>query len=76
MTDPKDFLRQMIDHTVDNNPDAASDAFKNYLVPKTMEVLGITSNAPTAKTEAEPEAEPKAEPEAEPKAAPAEEDQA
>lgn len=40
MTDPKDYLRQMIDHTIDGNAEAASDAFKQFLIPKTMEVLG------------------------------------
>ena len=74
MTDPKDYLRQMIDHTIDGDQDAASDAFKSFLVPKTMEVLGVTNNSPAEDIVAEPavEAEPaaaEAEPVAEPEAA-------
>jgi hypothetical protein len=60
MTDPKDYLRQMIDHTIDGDQDAASNAFKSFLVPKTMEVLGVTSNSPAADVVAEPAAEPAA----------------
>ena len=74
MTDPKDFLRQMIDHTVDGNTDAASDAFKSFLVPKTMEVLGITSNSPADEPKVEPDVKPKVEPDVKPKVASTKED--
>lgn len=67
MTDPKDYLRQMVDHTIAGDSEAASDAFRNYLVPKTMDVLGIKGKQDAEKVKAEPEAV-EAKPAAEPKA--------
>jgi hypothetical protein len=40
----KDYLRQVIDHTVNGDTEAANAAFKQFIVPKTIEVLGIKKN--------------------------------
>jgi len=60
MTDPKDYLRQMVDHTIAGDSEAATDAFRNYLVPKTMDVLGIKGKQDAEKVEDKPAAEPEA----------------
>ena len=39
MTDPKDYLRQVVDSTVKGDPDAADQALKDYIIPKSAEVL-------------------------------------
>ena len=57
MADQKDFLRQMIDHTIAGDTDAAKQSFKDFIVPKSMDILGTT------KLVVEPEA-PVVEPEA------------
>lgn len=48
--DSKDYLRKMIDHTVNGDKEAAEQAFKDYLIPKTQEILGtnkpVTPEAP------------------------------
>ena len=44
--EPKDYLRQMIDNTINGDTEAAEKSFKSYIVPKTIEVLGINTNSP------------------------------
>lgn len=50
--EPKDYLRQMIDNTINGDTDAAEQSFKSYLVPKTIEVLGINTNSPAGEVDA------------------------
>jgi hypothetical protein len=59
MSDPKDYLRKMIDHTIDGDMESAEQAFKDYLVPKTKEVMGM--GAPEAPVEEPAPEEPVAE---------------
>ena len=59
--EPKDYLKQMIDNTIDGDTEAAAQSFKDYLVPKTIEVLGINTNSParpSADAADDPEADP------------------
>jgi hypothetical protein len=55
MSDPKNYLRKMIDATIAGDSENAEKAFKDYLVPKTMEVLGV--NQDTATQEPAPDTE-------------------
>lgn len=48
---PKEYLKQMVNHTITGDMEAAKNAFQQYIVPKTIEVLGVNR---TAKTEPEP----------------------
>lgn len=52
MSDPLDNLRKMVDCTVNGDTEGAEQAFKDYIIPKTMEVMGLNKS---------PELEPKAE---------------
>lgn len=38
--DPKDHLRKMIDHTINGDNEAAANEFKQFLIPKTIDILG------------------------------------
>ena len=40
--EPKDFLRQVVDYTIKGETGAANQAFKRYIVPKSMQVLGLS----------------------------------
>jgi hypothetical protein len=37
--DHKDYLRQLIDHTVAGKPEEAEKAFKKFIVPRSADVL-------------------------------------
>lgn len=49
--EPKEYLRKMINHTIAGETEEAEAAFKDYLVPKTIEVLGINKEKPAATPE-------------------------
>lgn len=37
MSDPKDYLRKMIDNTIKNDTEAAAQNFKDYIIPATID---------------------------------------